>query len=89
MVEADQQRLEVIAELHQQFFMAAERGQNLTGLASEIRLQEQAFGLTPLDRRRLEWEVDRGEEAAQRTAKRRKPKADPAVDPRSVIKVAS
>jgi hypothetical protein len=34
-----------------------------TTLASEIRLQQQAFGLTPLDRRRLEWSVERAEEA--------------------------
>src|SRR5690606_35510643 len=32
MVEADRQRLEVIAELHQQFYMAAETGKTLTAL---------------------------------------------------------
>jgi hypothetical protein len=42
-----------------------------TGLAAEIRLQRQCFGLTPIDRRRLQWEIDRGEEAAQSTTKRR------------------
>lgn len=31
------------------------------GLAAEIRQQRQAFGLTPLDRRRLEWEIERVE----------------------------
>ena len=29
---------------------------------AEIRLQEQRFGLSPLDRSRLQWEVARGEE---------------------------
>src|SRR5690242_17636012 len=29
----------------------------------EIRLQSAAFGLTPLDRSRLQWEVARGDEA--------------------------
>jgi hypothetical protein len=32
-------------------------------LAAEIRVQKQAFGLTPIDRRRLEWTVAQAEEA--------------------------
>ena len=32
-------------------------------LAAEIRLQQQAFGLTPLDRRRLEWSIEQVETA--------------------------
>ena len=35
-------------------------------LACEIRLQRQCFGLTPLDRRRLQWEIERGEAAEKR-----------------------
>jgi hypothetical protein len=35
-------------------------------LAAEIRLQRQCFGLTPLDRRRLQWEIERGEAAEKR-----------------------
>ena len=52
-------------------------------LAAEIRLQRQAFGLSPLDRRRLQWEIERGSEAAERT-KARKSSARPraARDPR-------
>jgi hypothetical protein len=42
-------------------------------LAAEIRQQRMAFGITPLDRRRLQWEIDRGEVAEQRTAARRNP----------------
>jgi hypothetical protein len=30
-------------------------------LAAEIRLQQAAYGLTPLDRRRLQWEIKRVE----------------------------
>jgi hypothetical protein len=30
-------------------------------LAAEIRLQQAAYGLTPLDRRRLQWEIKRAE----------------------------
>lgn len=35
-------------------------------LAAEIRLQQQAFGLTPLDRRRLEWSIEQAEQAKDR-----------------------
>jgi hypothetical protein len=63
-----------------------------TMLAAEIRLQRQCFGLTPIDRRRLQWEIERGEEASDRTRRRRsapapKPAADGGVpaDPRSVL----
>lgn len=41
-------------------------------LAAEIRLQRQCFGLTPIDRRRLQWEIDRGDAAAESTERRRK-----------------
>lgn len=57
-------------------------------LAGEIRLQRQAFGLSPLDRRRLEWEVERGESASEKREQRRtvsKPRAVPKVDPRRML----
>lgn len=61
--------------------------------ASEIRLQSQRFGLSPIDRRRLQWEIDRGDDAASRTRKRRdrvdngdRPAPNPAVDPRAVLR---
>jgi len=41
-------------------------------LAAEIRLQQTAYGLTPIDRRRLQWEVERVEKG------RRQPTARPA-----------
>lgn len=60
-------------------------------LAAEIRMQEQRFGLTPIDRRRLQWTIDQGEAAEEKTAKRRAakraaagPKAVPD-DPRSML----
>lgn len=40
-------------------------------LAGEIRLQRQCFGLTPIDRRRLQWEVERTDEAQDRGRRRR------------------
>lgn len=60
-------------------------------LAAEIRLQSQCFGLTPLDRRRLQWEVDRGEEAEVATQVRRNSRAPRSLpgggagDPRSMM----
>lgn len=58
------------------------------GLAAEIRLQRQCFGLTPIDRRRLQWEIDRGEVAETRTRSRRnstRPQAADAPDPRLLL----
>ena len=55
-------------------------------LLGEIRLQEARFGLSPVDRSRLQWEVARGEEAEQK----RKPKRNPnphKADPRGVLGV--
>ncbi|MDQ3577286.1 MAG: hypothetical protein M3443_06725 [Actinomycetota bacterium] len=61
-----------------------------TELASEIRLQRQAYGLSPIDRRRLQWEIERADEAEDRGNQRRaktttKP---PAPDTRHVLKLA-
>lgn len=58
------------------------------GLASEIRQQQQAFGLTPLDRRRLEWSIEQVEAAHSRVQARtksnkREKRED---DPRDVLK---
>jgi len=44
-------------------------------LAAEIRLQRQAFGLTPYDRRRLEWTIETAEESKDRGSARRERKA--------------
>ena len=54
--------------------------------AKELRLHRQCFGLEPIARRRLQWEIERGEEAQAKTAARRAPKAagkTPAADPRA------
>lgn len=56
-------------------------------LAAEIRLQGQLFGLTPLDRRRLQWEIERGESAEKRRS--RQPPASAATgtrDPRRTLR---
>lgn len=58
-------------------------------LAAEIRLQRQCFGLSPIDRRRLQWEIERAEEAESRTRKRRNdavPRAEVGeADPRRLL----
>lgn len=54
--------------------------------AAEIRLQGQRFGLSPLDRRRLQWEIERVDEAQDKGRQRRAaavPPAPPADDPRT------
>lgn len=56
-------------------------------LMAEIRLQEARFGLSPVDRSRLQWEVLKGEEAER---KRRPPErqAPPhRADPRGILGV--
>jgi hypothetical protein len=57
-------------------------------LASEIRLQQQAFGLTPLDRRRLEWQVIQAEDAKDKHHSRRSQQAITVTgdgDPRDIL----
>ena len=39
--------------------------------AAEIRLQRQCFGLSPIDRRRLQWEIEKVDEAQDRGRRRR------------------
>lgn len=58
-------------------------------IATEIRMLEREFGLTPLSRRRLEWTVVQAEEAKDRhevnRAKRAVPIEAEFVDPRGVL----
>lgn len=58
-------------------------------LAAEIRLQQQAYGISPYDRRRLEWFVVQAEDAAERLEEKRSKRAliiDNDGDPRDVFK---
>src|SRR4051812_18369846 len=45
-------------------------------IAGEIRLQSVRFGLSPIDRRRLQWEIERTEEAQEKGRKRTARQAD-------------
>lgn len=63
---SDKHALFILAVLMDDFWSAPS-----TKLASEIRLQRVAFGLTPYDRRRLEWTIETTEDAKDRGAARR------------------
>jgi hypothetical protein len=63
--ESDIHGLYMLALLVDQFWKTGD-----AKLAGEIRLQRQCFGLTSLDRRRLQWEIDRGDAADEKTKKR-------------------
>jgi hypothetical protein len=83
-LKSDIHGLFLLAELEDMFHRAPSPSQKIE-LAKEIRLQRQAYGLSPIDRRRLQWEVDRGDQAVERQTKRkaspkRKKKSDPRDD---------
>jgi hypothetical protein len=52
-------------------------------IAAEIRLEQAAYGLTPLDRRRLEWEVSRAEGEKRQPAQ---PRPSGRVDARQALR---
>jgi len=76
---ADEDGLCMLATLVDQFWRDPS-----AKLAAEIRLQRQCYGLTSLDRRRLQWEVKRVEEAERPRAA--KPKAKSVEDPRAALR---
>lgn len=79
-LDTDVDGLGQLALLWDQLYKEPERADKLL---PEIRLQRQCFGLTPLDRSRLQWEVNRADES-----ERRKPKPAPkrtGTDPRAVL----
>lgn len=63
---SDKHALFVLATLMDRFWLDPN-----PKLAGEIRLQRQAFGLTPYDRRRLEWTIETAEDAKERGTRRR------------------
>lgn len=81
---SDRHALFILASLVDQFWTSPD-----SKLAAEIRLQRQAFGLTPYDRRRLEWTIETAEESKDRgTARRQRQGASQpraGSDPRSAL----
>ena len=57
-------------------------------LGAEIRLEQQAFGLTPIDRRRLQWTVEREEERRRPHLAPEHQQADDE-DPRKLLKMVA
>lgn len=53
-------------------------------ILAELRLQEARFGLSPIDRSRLQWEVQKGEEAQKKRQPQRAPQSS-GKDPRSAL----
>lgn len=51
----------------------------------EIRLQNPAFGLTPIDRARLQWEIVRGDEAEKKRTPERPARRTGTSDPRNIL----
>ena len=54
-------------------------------LLAEIRLQEARFGLSPVDRSRLQWEVAKGEEAERKRKPPQMQHQPSAKDPRGIL----
>jgi hypothetical protein len=80
-------------------FWLADNPTNRQKASTEIRLLSQRYGLSPMDRRRLQWEIEKTGEAQARGQKRRRREAEgegqpapspaPAgVDPRTVLRSA-
>lgn len=69
-------------------FWQAETARERKEAAAEIRLQDQRFGLSPIDRRRLQWEIERTEDAQAKGARRRTARQanTPKGDPRAVLR---
>lgn len=71
-------------------FWTADTAKDRKEASAEIRLQEQRFGLSPIDRRRLQWEIEKSEEAVERGTKRRgsgrPPASSSSSDPRAVLR---
>lgn len=91
--DSDVHQLYILADLLQLFWTTDPRKvRDRLLLGAEIRMQRMAFGLTPIDRRRLEWQIETVEAAQDRGTARREVKRAPkppaaADDPRQALRV--
>ena len=69
--ESDIDALFMAARLMQMLWSPDATPNEAKALAGEIRQLLSQCGLTPMSRRSLQWEIDRGEAAAESTEKRR------------------
>ncbi len=81
-LKADTHGLYILAELVEGFWR-----EPTAARAAEIRLQRQCFGLTPIDRRRLQWEVERVEQVTRKRPVEAPKQIAPTDDPRRVLQV--
>lgn len=84
---SDAHGLFALAVLTNDFWLAETPSERMK-LAAELRQQSQRFGLSPIDRRRLQWEIERTEEARDKGQKRRAAQPAPrrgSGDPRSSL----
>lgn len=87
--DSDRHGLVMLAVLVDSFWTCPVVAERLK-LMAEIRQQSQRFGLSPMDRRRLQWEIERTEDAQAKGARRRaaapKPDKSSGADPRGVLR---
>lgn len=92
-LQADYRGLTRLAVLVHDFW-AAESAKERSSISAEIRLQEVRFGLSPIDRRRLDWTIANSEQAVERNQVRRRSSAEQkqdnggTVDPRDLLRLA-
>lgn len=88
-LQSDIHQLYILADLIDQYWRDEAKGKGASpALATEIRLQRQCFGLTPIDRRRLQWEIEKAETANVKGQKRRdqgRKTKKYKIDPRSAL----
>lgn len=70
-LDADVPGLFILVALTDAYWRGLEQGRAGKELAAEIRLQRIDYGLTPIARRRLQWEVEKAEDAVDKGRKRR------------------
>lgn len=88
--ESDTHGLYVLAALVNDFWSAS-TARDRKELAAELRQQGARFGLSPIDRRRLQWEVEKVEQAQDERARKRATPAKGAArkaagDPRDILR---
>ncbi len=72
-----------LAVLVDKFWRDSDAGVGVREIGAEIRLQQQAYGNTPLDRTRLQWEVEHPDESDKAQGE---DDAPPVLDSRSVLR---
>ena len=81
-LEVDLHGLYMLAALLDRFWQAPS-----TALAAEIRQQRQCFGLTPIDRRRLQWELKRAEAVSRKQPRSMDQDESDVEDPRRAFRL--